>query len=73
MARGTMQGIRDAVIAAGLATSAEVEAIIAELGAFERDRRTIMSLPRIFQVWGINRLVSSEGEGADADKPSDRP
>jgi SAM-dependent methyltransferase len=54
IARLTVQGIRQAVIAAGLATHAEVEAIIAELSTFERDRRTIMSLPRIFQVWGIN-------------------
>jgi ubiquinone/menaquinone biosynthesis C-methylase UbiE len=60
IARVTMQAIRQAVIAAGLATDAEVEEIVAELSAFERDRRTIMSMPRIFQVWGINGLDSPD-------------
>jgi predicted O-methyltransferase YrrM len=69
MARVTMQGIRQAVIAAGLATEREVEAIVAELSALERDRRTIMSLPRIFQVWGINGRGGLDG--ADGEKRSD--
>jgi ubiquinone/menaquinone biosynthesis C-methylase UbiE len=48
----TMANLREAVTAAGLASPHDVEAIIAELDAFTRDPRTIVSLPRIFQVWG---------------------
>ena len=52
MAWATMEGIQGAVVAAGLASTAEMNAILAELDEFERDRRTIISMPRIFQVWG---------------------
>jgi ubiquinone/menaquinone biosynthesis C-methylase UbiE len=52
IARATMDGIRAAVIDAGLATRADVDAIVADLLARERDRQTIMSLARVFQVWG---------------------
>jgi ubiquinone/menaquinone biosynthesis C-methylase UbiE len=48
----TMEHVREAVVAAGLATEAEVTAIVSELNAFVRRPRTILSLPRIFQVWG---------------------
>jgi predicted O-methyltransferase YrrM len=47
----TMEHIREAVVAAGLASDDEISAIVAELDRFAADPRSIMSLPRIFQVW----------------------
>ncbi len=52
MALLTMQNIRDTVIAAQLATEQEVDRIISELNEFTNDRRSIMSLPRLFHVSG---------------------
>jgi predicted O-methyltransferase YrrM len=48
----TMEHIREAVVGAGLATEGEIDGIVGELDAFARDPRTLMSWPRIFQVWG---------------------
>jgi predicted O-methyltransferase YrrM len=64
LARATLEGIRQAVVAAGLATDAEVDSIVAGLAACERDRRSILSAPRIFQVWG------RRGGAADSRRPS---
>lgn len=52
LAAVTMQHIREAVISAQLASAKEVDAIVAELEAFAQDARSILSLPRIVQVWG---------------------
>jgi ubiquinone/menaquinone biosynthesis C-methylase UbiE len=52
MAAVTMEHIREAVVAAGLASDQEVTGVVAELHRFAEDPRTIVSLPRIFQVWG---------------------
>jgi len=52
MAVLTLEGISDAVVAEGLASSAELSELLAELSEFAADPRTLMSLPRIFQVWG---------------------
>ena len=52
MAPLTMSRISDALIAEGLATEFEVQQILAELNHAVADRKTVMSLPRIFQVWG---------------------
>jgi ubiquinone/menaquinone biosynthesis C-methylase UbiE len=52
VAQVTMEHIREAVVGAGLATSSEVDAIVAELGAFAADDRTLMSMAPTFQVWG---------------------
>jgi len=48
----TMEHIREAVVAAGLAGAEEINAIVAELDSFAGNPRSMMSLPRIFQVWG---------------------
>jgi hypothetical protein len=48
----TLEHIRESVVGAGLATDDGIDAIIAELNGFAENHRTIMSLPRIFQVWG---------------------
>lgn len=47
----TMAHIQDAVVQQGLASAQEVESIVADLDLFTNDPRTILSLPRIFQVW----------------------
>ena len=52
LAEVTMEHIREAVVEAGMASHTEVDRIVAELGDFARNRRTLVSLPRIFQVWG---------------------
>jgi ubiquinone/menaquinone biosynthesis C-methylase UbiE len=48
----TMEHIQQAVVQEGLASAQEVEGIVAELDQFIADPRTILSMPRIFQVWG---------------------
>lgn len=62
MAEVTLEHIREAVVGAGLATNAEVDQLVDELRLFADDPRTLLSLPRIFQLWG-RRPVS----------PGDRP
>lgn len=47
----TMAHIREPLIAAGLATAAEVDQIVGALNVFAADPRTILSIARIFQVW----------------------
>jgi hypothetical protein len=48
----TMAHIQEAVIQQELASAQEVQAILANLDQFTADSRTILSMPRIFQVWG---------------------
>jgi SAM-dependent methyltransferase len=52
IAQVTMEHIREAVVEAGLASPGEVDAVVADLDRFAQDPRTLLSLPRIFQVWG---------------------
>jgi ubiquinone/menaquinone biosynthesis C-methylase UbiE len=48
----TLEHIQAAVVQEGLASAQEVQSIVADLDRFAADTRTILSLPRIFQVWG---------------------
>jgi SAM-dependent methyltransferase len=48
----TLEHIREPLVAAGLATDAEVRAVLAELVEHERNPRTVISIARTFQVWG---------------------
>jgi SAM-dependent methyltransferase len=48
----TMQHIADNVVGAGLATAAEVDAVVAELFEFARTPNTIVSTPRLVETWG---------------------
>jgi hypothetical protein len=48
----TLEHIQEAVVQEGLASAQEVERIVADLDQFTADPRTILSMPRIFQVWG---------------------
>jgi ubiquinone/menaquinone biosynthesis C-methylase UbiE len=52
MAPITMSRISDALTAEGLATESEVQQILTELNHAAGDSETVISLPRIFQVWG---------------------
>jgi ubiquinone/menaquinone biosynthesis C-methylase UbiE len=52
MAPLTMSRISDALTAEGLATKTEAQQILTELDRVAADCETVISLPRIFQVWG---------------------
>jgi ubiquinone/menaquinone biosynthesis C-methylase UbiE len=52
MAPLTMSRISDALVAEGLATECEAQQIRTELNEIAADSETVISLPRIFQVWG---------------------
>jgi hypothetical protein len=52
MAPITMSRISDALTAEGLGTESEVQQILTELNHVVGDSETVISLPRIFQVWG---------------------
>ena len=55
----TLEAIADAVVAEGLASAGDVEEMVAELAEFAADPRTLMSLPRIFQVLGPSPRVTA--------------
>ena len=55
MARLTLEATAAALVAEGLASDAELAGLASELAEFAADPRTLMSLPRIFQVWGRRR------------------
>jgi hypothetical protein len=48
----TLERIADAVLADGLVTGEELQAMIDELDAFARDPHTVHAGPRVFQAWG---------------------
>jgi SAM-dependent methyltransferase len=48
----TLEKVADAVIAERLASPAEITNLVGELTEFAESPRTLMSLPRVFQVWG---------------------
>lgn len=50
----TLHRIADTVLAEGLATAHEFQQLVTEIAAFEARPDTLVSLPRIFQVWGGN-------------------
>jgi 2-polyprenyl-3-methyl-5-hydroxy-6-metoxy-1,4-benzoquinol methylase len=52
MAPLTMSRISGALTAEGLATESEAQQILIELNQAAADSETVISLPRIFQVWG---------------------
>ncbi len=54
MAYVTMDKIKNTLLTQQLVSSAEVNAILRELEVFTRNEHTIISLPRIFSVWGYN-------------------
>jgi hypothetical protein len=52
LALSTLVNIADAIIAEGLATAEELQETVAALAAFTEDVRSVIALPRVFQVWG---------------------
>lgn len=57
MAPLTMSRISEALIAEELATKDEVRQILADLNQVAADSETLISLPRIFQVWGKRSIA----------------
>jgi SAM-dependent methyltransferase len=51
MALSTLTATAEAILAEGLATAAEVDAAVHELGIFTDDPSTVTGEPRLFQVW----------------------
>ena len=51
----TMESIADSVITEGLASKSEVEALVDRLHSIADDTETLVSFPRIIQVWGYLR------------------
>ena len=49
----TMEHIRETVVGAGLASDAEVDDVVSELGRIAVDDRTLMSIAPTFQAWGL--------------------
>ena len=52
MAVLTLVNIADSILAEELATEAELQFAIEDLTRFTDDPRTLVSMPRVFQVWG---------------------
>jgi hypothetical protein len=52
VAQVTMEHIREAAVGTGSVTDQEVDDIVAELGRFADDERTLMSIAPTFQVRG---------------------
>jgi SAM-dependent methyltransferase len=55
----TMENIADAVIAENLATSEEIDRIVAELYTFARTPGTVGCMPRIFEAWATRPAGSA--------------
>ena len=73
-----MEHIREAVVAAGLASDQEVSGNIDGINAFAAEPKTILSLPRIFQVigkkpGGIAAVRDSANDQARRGKGNARP
>jgi len=49
----TVEYSTDAIVAEGLASRAEMEALVAEIYEFARNPMTIIGGPRIIQSWGV--------------------
>jgi SAM-dependent methyltransferase len=52
LAPSTFANISEAVVAESLATTSELQEVIAGLALFVDDPQSVISVPRIFQVWG---------------------
>jgi SAM-dependent methyltransferase len=49
----TLENIADALIAECLSSRGEIDVMLRDLDALARHRRTVMSLPRVIQTWGV--------------------
>ena len=48
----TLTNIADAVVSEGLASAAELEETVRQLRSYTDDPHSLVSRPRVFQVWG---------------------
>ena len=55
MAYITLDKIKQTLVEQGIANAETISEILRELEAFTKDERSIISLPRIFRVWGIKK------------------
>ncbi|MEO7607373.1 MAG: methyltransferase domain-containing protein [Saprospiraceae bacterium] len=55
MAHFTLEKIKDSVVNQKIATHDEISIVQRELEEFTRNEQTILSLPRIFRVWGTKK------------------
>lgn len=55
MAYITMDRIKNTLLEHNIADRQTIDRILQELEGFTKDEQTIMSLPRIFRVWGIRK------------------
>ncbi|HEY6319802.1 MAG TPA: class I SAM-dependent methyltransferase [Acidimicrobiia bacterium] len=62
LAWSTLDATRDAIVAEHVASAGEVDAALADLAAFTADPTTLVSGPRIFQVW--TRRAPSDPDGS---------
>jgi SAM-dependent methyltransferase len=53
MAFDTLEKIRGTVLKQGIATEKQIDDTLAELKLFTEDENSIISMPRIFQAWGL--------------------
>ena len=51
----TLDRIKDTLITQGISSPEDISGLLNEIEAFTNDESTIMSLPRIFRVWGTKR------------------
>jgi ubiquinone/menaquinone biosynthesis C-methylase UbiE len=51
LAWSTLEASRDAIVSEGIASETEVDAALADLNAFTEDPGTLLSGPRVFQLW----------------------
>ena len=47
----TLENVAPALVEAALASEAEIDSLYSDLSDFSQDSETIVSFPRIFQVW----------------------
>lgn len=52
IAQITLEHLREPIVSSNLASHDEIDRLIHEIDKFARDNRTLMSFPRVFQVWG---------------------
>jgi SAM-dependent methyltransferase len=64
LAWSTLDATAEAIVSEGLATQAEVTAQLASLAAFTADQRSLISGPRVFQLW--SRRPAGAGQGGRA-------
>jgi len=69
LAWSTLEATAGAILSEGLATRDEVTAQLASLAEFTADERTLISGPRVFQLWSRRPAQPGQGSGQPAGVP----